>query len=165
MPTMFLVKLDLLETSAEHAKESAVNLDLADIGALLFVFTPLALLLVRIFVIPDGASLENLVVPRMPFEWPHGIQEEEPVPAEEPVSKAETAAGKARAKGAAKGRGRGKAAAKAKADGVDEAARLVALDMALAGTPREETEQYLAEHYSLDDPGSVLDDVYALAGS
>ena len=47
----------------------------------------------------------------------------------------------------------------------EEAARLVALDMALAGTPREETEQYLAEHYSLADPGAMLDDVYALAGS
>jgi DivIVA domain-containing protein len=46
-----------------------------------------------------------------------------------------------------------------------EAARLVALDMALAGTPREETERYLAEHYALSDPGAVLDDVYALAGS
>ena len=47
----------------------------------------------------------------------------------------------------------------------EEAARLVALDMALAGTPREETEKYLAEHYELADPGAVLDDVYALAGS
>jgi hypothetical protein len=47
----------------------------------------------------------------------------------------------------------------------EEAARLVALDMALAGTPREETERYLAEHYTLADPGAILDDVYALAGS
>ena len=47
----------------------------------------------------------------------------------------------------------------------EEAARLVALDMALAGTPREETAKYLAEHYSLADAGAVLDDVYALAGS
>ena len=56
-----------------------MNLDLADIGAVLFVFTPLVLLLVRIFVIPDGASLEDLIVLRMDFEWPHGVQEEEPV--------------------------------------------------------------------------------------
>ena len=56
-----------------------MNLDLADIGALLFVFTPLALLLLRIFVIPDGASLEDLIVPRMDFDWPRGVQEEEPV--------------------------------------------------------------------------------------
>src|SRR4051794_19789571 len=47
----------------------------------------------------------------------------------------------------------------------EEAARLVALDMALAGTPRDETEQYLAEHYTLADPGAILDDVYPLAGS
>jgi DivIVA domain-containing protein len=47
----------------------------------------------------------------------------------------------------------------------EEAARLVALDMALAGTAREETERYLAEHYTLADPGAILDDVYALAGS
>ena len=47
----------------------------------------------------------------------------------------------------------------------EEAARLVALDMALGGTPREETEHYLAEHYALSDPGKLLDDVYALAGS
>ena len=56
-----------------------MNLDVADIGALLFVFSPLALLLLRIFVIPDGASLEGLIVPRMDFDWPHGVQEEEPV--------------------------------------------------------------------------------------
>ena len=47
----------------------------------------------------------------------------------------------------------------------EEAARLVALDMALGGTPREETERYLAEHYALSDAGKLLDDVYALAGS
>ena len=37
--------------------------------------------------------------------------------------------------------------------------------MALGGTPREETERYLAEHYELPDTERVLDDVYALAGS
>ena len=47
----------------------------------------------------------------------------------------------------------------------EEAARLVALDMALAGSPRAETEKYLAEHYALQNPAAVLDDVYALAGS
>jgi DivIVA domain-containing protein len=47
----------------------------------------------------------------------------------------------------------------------EEAARLVALDMALGGASREETETYLAEHYALSDPGKLLDDVYALAGS
>ena len=79
---------------------------------------------------------------------------------EEPVEGTpETAAGKARSK-----RGGAKAEPQAKPDD-EEAARLVALDMALAGTPRDETEQYLAEHYTLADPGAILDDVYALAGS
>jgi DivIVA domain-containing protein len=80
---------------------------------------------------------------------------------EEPVEGTpETAAGKARSK-----RGRAKVEPKAKSADDDEAARLVALDMALAGTPRDETERYLAEHYTLADPGAILDDVYALAGS
>jgi DivIVA domain-containing protein len=47
----------------------------------------------------------------------------------------------------------------------EEAARLVALDMALGGSSREETEAYLAEHYALTDAGKLLDDVYTLAGS
>ena len=86
--------------------------------------------------------------------------EPEPEVPQEPVEgTAETAAGKARSK-----RGRSKAEPQAKPDD-EEAARLVALDMALAGTPRDETEQYLAEHYTLADPGAILDDVYALAGS
>ena len=102
-------------------------------------------------------------------EEPEPIVEPEPEP--EPEAAPETAAGKARAKG---GRSRASAkpaepqeAAAAPADLPDdvEAARLVALDMALGGTPREETEKYLAEHYALADPGAVLDDVYALAGS
>jgi 8-oxo-dGTP pyrophosphatase MutT (NUDIX family) len=47
----------------------------------------------------------------------------------------------------------------------EEAARLVALDMALAGSSRRETERYLAEHYVLGDAGKLLDDVYELASS
>jgi DivIVA domain-containing protein len=47
----------------------------------------------------------------------------------------------------------------------DEAgARLVALNLALEGTPREETARYLAQHYELADPDALLDDVYASAG-
>jgi DivIVA domain-containing protein len=47
----------------------------------------------------------------------------------------------------------------------DAGARLIALNMALGGTPREETARYLAEHFDLDDPEALLDDVYARAGS
>lgn len=47
-----------------------------------------------------------------------------------------------------------------------EGARLVALNLALAGEPREATERYLAEHYELDGLAEVLDGVYtAAAGS
>jgi vacuolar-type H+-ATPase subunit H len=42
-----------------------------------------------------------------------------------------------------------------------EGARLVALNMALNGTPREETERYLAENFRLSDRRELLDDVYA----
>lgn len=41
-----------------------------------------------------------------------------------------------------------------------EAARLIALNMALNGTPREETERYLAENYDLADRQRLLDEVY-----
>jgi DivIVA domain-containing protein len=41
-----------------------------------------------------------------------------------------------------------------------EGARLIALNMALNGTPREETERYLSENFSLGDPKRLLDEVY-----
>jgi DivIVA domain-containing protein len=49
------------------------------------------------------------------------------------------------------------------ANGDEAGARLIALNMALSGTPREETARYLAENYSLADPDGLLDDVYARA--
>jgi DivIVA domain-containing protein len=51
----------------------------------------------------------------------------------------------------------------ASANGDEAGARLIALNMALSGTPREETARYLAENYSLADPDGLLDDVYARA--
>jgi cell division septum initiation protein DivIVA len=51
--------------------------------------------------------------------------------------------------------------ATAEADGDDEGARLVALDMALSGTARDETDRYLAEHFELADRTALLDEVYA----
>jgi DivIVA domain-containing protein len=41
-----------------------------------------------------------------------------------------------------------------------EGARLIALNMALNGTPREETERYLAENFKLRDRDGLLDEVY-----
>jgi DivIVA domain-containing protein len=56
-------------------------------------------------------------------------------------------------------------AAAAGGNGDTAAARIVALDMALSGTPRDETGRYLAEHYDLPDRERLLDDVYAAASS
>jgi DivIVA domain-containing protein len=51
------------------------------------------------------------------------------------------------------------------APGADETgARIIALNMALSGTPRDETAAYLAEHFGLEDPEPLLDDVYERAG-
>jgi cell division septum initiation protein DivIVA len=44
------------------------------------------------------------------------------------------------------------------------AARIVALDMALSGAPRDETERFLAENYDVGDRAALLDEVYAAAG-
>ena len=46
-----------------------------------------------------------------------------------------------------------------------EGARLVALNMALNGTSREETDQYLAENFDLSDRAGLLDEVYATVES
>jgi hypothetical protein len=45
-----------------------------------------------------------------------------------------------------------------------EGARVIALNMALSGSSREETAAYLAENFELADPEALLDDVYARAG-
>jgi DivIVA domain-containing protein len=50
-------------------------------------------------------------------------------------------------------------------DGDTEGARLVALNMALNGTSREETDRYLAENFDLADRGALLDEVYATVES
>ncbi len=42
-----------------------------------------------------------------------------------------------------------------------EGARLVALNMALNGSSRDETDQYLSEHFTLADRAGLLDEVYA----
>jgi hypothetical protein len=42
-----------------------------------------------------------------------------------------------------------------------EGARLIALNMALNGEPREAADSYLAENFDLADRGTLLDEVYA----
>lgn len=43
-------------------------------------------------------------------------------------------------------------------------ARLVALNMVLDGTPRDEVDRYLADNYDLADRGGLLDELYARHG-
>ena len=43
----------------------------------------------------------------------------------------------------------------------NEGARLIALNMALNGTPREKTERYLADNFQLGESDGLLDEVYA----
>jgi DivIVA domain-containing protein len=49
-------------------------------------------------------------------------------------------------------------------NGDEAGARLIALNMALSGTPRDETARFLAEHYDLADAEALLDDVYSQVG-
>jgi DivIVA protein len=42
-----------------------------------------------------------------------------------------------------------------------EGARLIALNMALNGTPREEVDRYLAENFELNDRAGLIEEVYA----
>ena len=53
------------------------------------------------------------------------------------------------------------AKAEAEADADVEGARLIALNMALNGEPREAADQYLAENFDLSDRAALLDEVYA----
>jgi vacuolar-type H+-ATPase subunit H len=46
-------------------------------------------------------------------------------------------------------------------DSDEEGARLIALNMALNGSPREEIDRFLTERYDLADQASLLDEVFA----
>ncbi|MEP6955042.1 MAG: DivIVA domain-containing protein [Solirubrobacteraceae bacterium] len=46
-----------------------------------------------------------------------------------------------------------------------DAARIVALDLALSGTPREEADRIIAGQYTVADRSALLDEVYAAAGA
>ena len=45
-----------------------------------------------------------------------------------------------------------------------EGARVIALNMALNGSPRDETARYLEENFELENPDALLDEVYARVG-
>ena len=42
-----------------------------------------------------------------------------------------------------------------------EGARLIALNMALNGTPRDEVDRYLAENFELNDRAGLIEEVYS----
>ena len=53
----------------------------------------------------------------------------------------------------------------ASAAAAPEGVRLIALNMALSGTPREETARYLRENFQFEESAALLDEVYAKVGS
>jgi DivIVA domain-containing protein len=122
------------------------------------------------------ASVKDAVVPRPRFEPELGASPG-PRPAGEPTPAAVQQAGpatptaepfeeSARVSPAAAGEGlsdagREPASTRAANGGDDDGARLIALNMALNGTPREETDRYLAENFRLTDRRGLLDEVYS----
>jgi DivIVA domain-containing protein len=110
-------------------------------------------------------AVKNAVVPRPQFEPEQpAARRPEPAPAPAPVSesfeeKAEVtgvAAGEVIADSPAE-----PAPAPRTNGGDDDGARLIALNMALNGTSREETDRYLAENFKLTDRRGLLDEVYS----
>ena len=85
-----------------------------------------------------------------------------PAPAAKPASAAEKAAAPAAKPAPAKpAAAAAKDAAPAEEGDDVEGARLIALNMALNGQSREETDKYLAENFDLSDRSALLDEVYA----
>jgi DivIVA domain-containing protein len=110
-------------------------------------------------------EVQGVVVPRPQFE----PEEPEPAPAPAPEPEAEPAVAEAEsipetaevpAEPGADVAGNGEVAADSGGEDA-EGARLIALNMALNGTPREETARYLNENFSLSDANGLLDEVYA----
>lgn len=123
------------------------------------------------------AAVKNAVVPRPHFELEHapgagqpstaaaeraapGVPTAEPF--EESVSVTAASAGEVLAGAPAE---TPPAVASAPRNGADDdSARLIALDMALKGIPREETDKYLADNFKLTDRMGLLDQVYSVEG-
>jgi DivIVA domain-containing protein len=97
------------------------------------------------------AEVEEVAIAEAPAEV-----EDEAVVEEEPEAEEEPAAEEAPADTGSRGGGRSIRGA--------EGARLIALNMALNGTPRDETARYLSQNFDLDDQDSLLDEVYARVG-
>jgi DivIVA domain-containing protein len=115
------------------------------------------------------ASVKNAVIPRPQFEPEHGVSEPRatapetpPVDASERLEQAAAVAPAAGGEVLTDASSESDPGPSVHANGADDdGARLVALNMALNGTPREETDKYLAENFRLTDRRGLLDEVYS----
>ena len=96
-----------------------------------------------------------------------GPDDAAPVPVAEPVPRDENTRAAASSEPAAQAAEPAAASSEpaAPSDADLESARLVALNMALDGSSRDEVDRYLRENFALADSGALLDDVYASVGS
>lgn len=113
-------------------------------------------------------AVKNAVVPRPQFEpeQPSPAPQRVVRPEEPPATAPPVFKGAAQVTGAAAGEvltdGAAEPAPQARTNGGDDdGARLIALNMALNGTPREETDRYLADNFKLTDRRGLLDEVYS----
>ena len=122
------------------------------------------------------AAVKNAVVPRPQFEpeqegpgaqrataAPTAAAVDEPesaVPSGEPFEESAAVAGATAAEVLADPASQAPASAPTNG-GDDESARLIALNMVMNSTPREEIDRYLAENFRLTDRRGLLDEVYS----
>ena len=108
-------------------------------------------------------AVKNAVVPRPQFEPEQPVaRRPEPTPVHVPEPFEEAAQVTGAAAGEVLSEAPAELAPVARMNGGDDdGARLIALNMALNGTPREETDRYLAENFKLTDRRGLLDDVYS----
>ena len=113
--------------------------------------------------VAEGARRREVPAPPAPREQPRAAAEPEPVD-EVPVEKEPTVREpEPEPVAAAEPEPEPEAEPVASSGGDEdvEGARLIALNMALNGTSRDETARYLAENFDLSDRDSLLDEVYA----
>lgn len=114
------------------------------------------------------SAVKNAVVPRPQFEPEHPapaaqrvVRLDEPPATAPPVFDAAAQVTGAAAGEVVNGAPAEPMTAARTNGGDDDGARLIALNMALNGTPREETDRYLAENFKLTDRRGLLDEVYS----
>jgi len=109
-------------------------------------------------------AVKNAVVPRPQFEPEQPVaprHEPAPAPVSEPFEEAASVTGGAAGEVPSEPTAERAPAAPRVNGGDDDGARLIALNMALNGTPRDETDRYLAENFKLTDRRGLLDEVYS----